>query len=94
MEPQLAEALAPFASPSDLASVLAALAERGWLERGATSGSWSLTEAGRRQHAAVLQAQQQVRAALTRGISAEEYAQTLDVLERMVNNLREATNEA
>ncbi|HET9142137.1 MarR family transcriptional regulator [Actinophytocola sp.] len=82
---ELDRALAPFltgAEPST-APVLAELAGRGWVT------GHTLTDAGRAAHTAVADRVRAGRLRLTEGISAEEYATAVAVLERMAANATE-----
>jgi DNA-binding MarR family transcriptional regulator len=80
-------ALAPF-EPT-VTPVVDELVARGWVAR--TGVTVELTEEGRAAHATVSERVSASRKALTEGISAEEYASTVNVLERMAGNLRAAT---
>lgn len=85
----LGESLRNFAEESALQQLLAGFEAEGWLARGASAGTatLTLTEKGRAGYAAALEIQTAVRQRLMDGISAEEYATVLRVLERMVRNL-------
>lgn len=80
-------ALAPFGDT--VAPVADELAARGWLAR--AGELLELTANGRAAHAAVSERVMASRRALTEGITAEEYASAVAVLERMATNLRVAT---
>jgi DNA-binding MarR family transcriptional regulator len=67
--------------------VLDDLRRKGWIA--GTKGEIGLTDAGREAHARILARQQEVRQQVMRGISADEYATTLRVLKRIVENLAE-----
>jgi DNA-binding MarR family transcriptional regulator len=89
---ELDAALEPFlsaAAPS-VAPVLDDLVARGWMER-AGDGTVGLTSVGERAHAAVRERVVANRRTLTEGITAEEYANVVNLLERMAGNLRVAT---
>ncbi len=80
-------ALEPF-EPT-VAPVVEDLVARGWVRRsGDTVG---LTDEGRAAHAAVQARVAVNRKIMTEGISAEEYASVINVLERMAGNLRTRT---
>ncbi|HEU5473092.1 MAG TPA: MarR family winged helix-turn-helix transcriptional regulator [Actinophytocola sp.] len=85
-ESDIEAALAPFRSAAEptMAPVLADLAARGWVD------GTTLTADGRRAHADLAERVQASRLRLTEGISAEEYATVLAVLERMAGNLGRA----
>ncbi|MBG8552071.1 MarR family winged helix-turn-helix transcriptional regulator [Hymenobacter guriensis] len=80
-------ALAPFASPPEIQQLLEGFRAKGWLQK--AQASYALTAAGQRLYQQRLEAQQRVREQVVRGISAEEYALTLAVLQRMAQNLAE-----
>ncbi|GAA4228204.1 DNA-binding MarR family transcriptional regulator [Streptosporangium album] len=90
-EPTTVEAvdteLSPFltAEQPSLRPLVENLRGRGWLDGDETL---SLTEAGRRAHADLLEKVTATRARLTDGISVEEYQATIDVLSRMSANMR------
>lgn len=77
-------ALAPF--ETTVAPVVDELVARGWVGR--SGETVALTEAGRFAHTTVSERVAANRKALTDGITAEEYASTINVLERMAGNLR------
>jgi DNA-binding MarR family transcriptional regulator len=77
------QALAPF-QPT-VAPALDELIERGWVRD--TGGVVELTDAGLAAHASVSARVLANRQAITRGISQEEYASAVAVLERMAANL-------
>lgn len=84
---QLLSTLAPFAQAEELDSLAARLVEAGLMEADEGSGSLTITAAGRAEREALLQLQQQVRTRAFAGISAEEYAALIDVLQRVAQNL-------
>ncbi|NUW38058.1 MarR family transcriptional regulator [Nonomuraea sp. SMC257] len=73
--------LSPFSGVDDAQE---RLASRGWADGGA------LTEEGRRAHAALAEQVGRIRRRAAEGVSAEEYAATIDVLRRMAANLEAA----
>ncbi|MEV4891548.1 MarR family transcriptional regulator [Nonomuraea sp. NPDC055795] len=79
---ELVEALSPFGGVSDALAVLDA---RGLVAE--EEGRVGLTADGRRVRARLAEAVGEVRGVVGRGVSAEEYAATVGVLARMVNNL-------
>lgn len=83
----LDEALAPFFGQApDGSSVehLDELIESGWVI--ADSGTYALTDLGHSSLATLSEVVTRNRDHITEGISAEEYEQTLDVLQRMARN--------
>ena len=76
-------ALEPFLTPHEpsTAAVVADLADRGWV------AGHTLTAAGRAAHDAISDRVRANRRRLTEGVSAEEYATAVAVLERMADNL-------
>lgn len=79
-------ALAPFTQRGDepLAPLIDDLANRGWVT---AEEPLHLTEDGERAHAALRDKVFAQRAEISKGISPEEYATTVAVLERMANTL-------
>ena len=84
---ELDSALAPFLvdDPTVAERVLGDLVVRGWIS--ASEAALALTDAGRSGHAVVSESTQKVRRAILTAISDEEYARTVDILERMARNL-------
>jgi len=85
---QLEAALAPFLSAVDDETVtehLAELVDSGWVAL-APSG-YSLADSGRTALAALASTVDKTREITAEGISEEQYAQTLETLERMARNL-------
>ena len=80
----LAAALAPFATPEQVDAVLADLAGRGWVADDA------LTADGRAAHERLAAAVGAFRRGVADGLTAEEYAQVVRGLARMVANLEAA----
>ena len=83
--PELAAALASFATPGQLDVVVADLAARDWVEEG--GGLLALTHDGRGAHGRLAGAVAAFRRRVAEGLSAEEYAATVAGLARMVANL-------
>lgn len=86
---QIVATLHMFLDRPTLDTLLTGFRDRGWLQ-GDTGGEIALSEAGRQAHARILARQQEVRQQLMRGISAEEYTTVVRVLQRIVDNLRDA----
>lgn len=84
---QLHSTLAPFASAAELDALAAGLVEAGLVQAGEAGDTLSLTESGRTEREHLLQLQQAVRARAFAGVSAEEYAALVDVLQRVATNL-------
>jgi DNA-binding MarR family transcriptional regulator len=84
----IADALAPFWDRADteLDPLLQDLESRGLLQQVA-DGRWVCTPAGTPVHAAASARVETIRGRLARGITAEEYERTIDVLSRMAANL-------
>jgi DNA-binding MarR family transcriptional regulator len=90
-EEQIATALQPFAGAASLGRTLSGLRERGLVAGSGTPGEpYELTAEGRRTHEAALALQKEVRQRAVRGISEEEYATTVRVLQQIVENLGNA----
>lgn len=88
-EGALAERLRPFwrEGAITLAEVIGDLTERGWLEPDG-AGRHRLTAGGRAAHARLAERIAATRRHLAEGVTAEEYAVTVDVLRRMTANAR------
>lgn len=85
---ELDEALAPFLSgsePDTLGDQVMELVDSGWVHE--DDETYVLTERGQTSFARLGEVVSRNRDVLARGISSAEYAQTLDVLERMAHNL-------
>jgi DNA-binding MarR family transcriptional regulator len=85
--PELEAELEPFlkGAAQELSDALAGLVTRGWAE--STDNIVNLTEIGQEQFEIAKATAAELRQTLTRGISAEEYQTTVDVLARMAANL-------
>jgi DNA-binding MarR family transcriptional regulator len=86
---QLLEEMRDLVDAAELDDILDELDQRGWIvrrPRGAVS-ELEITEAGREGHARVLRIQDGLRRRAVQGVSEEEYATALRVLERIVVNL-------
>lgn len=85
------EFMSTFVDSSGLDEIITRFTERGWAERieGGEDGTaaFQLTDEGRRRHRVILAAQKEVRQRAMQGISEEEYATVIRVLQRMVSNL-------
>ena len=84
---QLHGTLAPFAGPDELDALAAGLAEAGWVVTSQVDGGLTITDAGREERERLLQLQQAVRSRAFAGVSAEEYAALINVLQRVAQNL-------
>lgn len=87
-ETALADAMAPFwgdAGGPTRAVVLRDLVRRGWIV--SDDMRYSLTPSGESAHRQIAERVQRARQRATTGLSAEEYANTLDTLERIAANL-------
>ena len=89
--PELESELEPFleGAAAELSDAVAGLVTRGWAE--STDNIVNLTETGQEQFEIAKATAAELRQTLTRGISAEEYQTTVDVLAKMAANLE--TNE-
>ena len=85
-EGDLRSVLADF--PGDVGAVVTELVGRGWVERSAEGVG--LTREGRAGHDRAAAAVGRVRRHVVDGLSAEEYAETIRVLDRMVANVERA----
>ena len=85
---ELRDALAPFAGAGDLDAVLADLTGRGWLAD--DGAALSTTPDGAVAHERLAGAVAAFRRSVAEGLTAEEYAQVVAGLARMVGNLERA----
>jgi hypothetical protein len=94
-EAGLTEAIRPFWGPGaiSLHKVTGELTRRGWLTQDET-GCYSLTPAGQAGHATVQEKVRGIRATLITGLTEEDYAGTLRILQRMAENLERAADQA
>ena len=78
-----------FIDRQQLGEILDRFVEQGWLvKRGEGDGAQlTLTGAGKAKRETVLELQSEVRRRAMQGITEQEYATVIDVLERMVRNL-------
>jgi DNA-binding MarR family transcriptional regulator len=85
--PELESELEPFleGAAAELSDAVAGLVTRGWAE--STDNIVNLTEIGQQQFEIAKATAAELRQTLTRGISAEEYQTTVDVLAKMAANL-------
>lgn len=85
---EIDSALAPFLSDDQpsTAPIVEDLLFRGWLE-GLGDGSFAVTADGRAEHTSLQDKVTANRLRLTEGVTAEEYAAVVDLLERMATNL-------
>ena len=78
-----------FISTRQLGEIIDGFVEEGWLAKaGEGDGAQlALTEAGKAKRETVFKLQSEVRRRAMQGITEQEYATVIDVLERMVRNL-------
>ena len=91
---QLFTVMHTFVDVAQLEQILVELNARGWvtaLENGVIT--YQLSDEGRQQHGKILDAQQIVRQQVMQGISQEEYATVMRVLQQMVANLATAVSK-
>jgi len=86
---QIHDILNPFASAEELDRLAAGLVSDGLFAAASDGERLSITEAGKAEHGRLLELQQTVRTRAFAGISPEEYATTMDVLQRVARNLSE-----
>lgn len=84
---QLAELLLAFATAAELREVINQLAGRGLLEEVTTATCFRLTDEGLNLHRTALESQKEVRHQAMLGVGEAEYATTVAVLQRIVQNL-------
>ena len=87
------ETMLAFVDAPGVDEIVTRLVGRGWAEQTETSRpgtvEFQLTEEGRRWHSVILAMQKEVRRQAMQGISEEEYATVIRVLERIVSNLED-----
>lgn len=87
----LHESVAAFVDRQRLDEIMAELVAKGWAAKGNAAGPspalYQLTDEGRRQHGVILATQKAVRQQAMQGISDEEYATVMRVLQQMASNL-------
>jgi DNA-binding MarR family transcriptional regulator len=91
---QLFTVMHTFVDAAQLEQILGELKSRGWVtavENGVII--YQLSNAGQQQHSQILAAQQEVRQQVMQGISQEEFATVMRVLQQMVANLETAVSE-
>jgi DNA-binding MarR family transcriptional regulator len=82
------ETMRAFVDARNLEEIITGLIARGWIERSkASQAELQLSEEGRRQHEVIFATQKEIRQRAMQGISEEEYATAIRVLQRIVNNL-------
>jgi DNA-binding MarR family transcriptional regulator len=86
MHDEIADTLRPFADAAAVGDVLTALAGRGLIS-GSAENRFELTPAGSEFYGSALRAQQAIRQRAVAGISETEYAMTVGVIQRLVDNL-------
>ena len=88
---QLFAILHTFVDAPHFDEIMTRLVARGWVEQSKASKSgveeFQLSEKGRSQHEVIFATQKEVRERAMQGISAEEYATVMRVLQRIVSNL-------
>ena len=84
---QVAAMLQPFADPATIIRVIQRLVERGVVEREPPEDRYSLSPRGRELHEKALASQTEVRARAMRDINAADFATTVRVLQKIVENL-------
>jgi len=85
----LFETMQTFIDASQMDEILEVLVREGWLvKRGESDGAQlTLSDAGMDKRETVFKLQSEVRRLAMQGITEQEYATVIDVLERVVNNL-------
>ena len=83
------DTMQPFIDRQQLGEILDGFVEQGWLvKRGEGDGEQlTLTGAGKAKRETVFELQSEVRRRAMQGITEQEYATVIDVLERMARNL-------
>lgn len=85
------ETMHTFLDASNFNNIITHLIERGWIEQRKVTTTdmeeFQLTRKGQRQHEVIFATQKEVRQRAMEGISQEEYATVIRVLQRIVRNL-------
>jgi DNA-binding MarR family transcriptional regulator len=85
------EIVRTFVDAAGFDAIMSHLIERGWVELSRVAGSdlqeFQLTKEGQRQYEVIFTTQKEVRQRAVQGVSAEEYATVIRVLQRIVSNL-------
>jgi DNA-binding MarR family transcriptional regulator len=90
---RLFELMRTFVDSAGLDEIITRLIERGWVEQNENSaGEFQLTQEGQRCYGDIFAAQKEVRLRAMQGVSEEEYATVIRVLQRIVNNLKEKSS--
>jgi DNA-binding MarR family transcriptional regulator len=82
---QLSERMKIFVDAARLGAILDDFVNKGWIQP--SGNGFSITEAGKAQHAQLSTLIDSIRTRAIQGISTEEYATVIQVLEKLVNNL-------
>jgi DNA-binding MarR family transcriptional regulator len=85
------EILRTFVDASEFQKIINRLVARGWIDAEVGSGELKLTEPGQRQHERIFTTQKEVRQRAMQGISQDEYATTIHVLQQMIENLDQSS---
>jgi DNA-binding MarR family transcriptional regulator len=89
MRGNVLETMQTFIDARQLEEILDGFVEEGWLVKSGEGddAQLTLTDAGKAQRETVFKLQREVRSRAMQGITEQEYATVIDVLERMVSNL-------
>jgi DNA-binding MarR family transcriptional regulator len=91
---ELQTALDPFvrADPAALVTIIDELAAFGWVQTG-EDGRWCLTASGVAAHQRIQEDVDRTRRLILTNVTADEYTQVIDVLQRMATGLESPGNE-
>ncbi len=89
---QIFATLCTFVDETQFQEIINHLIERGWIDEAVGSRELQLTEAGQRQHERIFATQKEVRQRAMQGISQDEYATTIRVLQQMIENLSKSVS--
>jgi len=96
--PVLLGRIRPLAPLDEIIEILGRFGDLGWIaitKRGPTAIQvFQLSEAGHAQHAAILKRQEEIQHQVADGITPEELATAVRVLERLVSNISSADGKA
>jgi DNA-binding MarR family transcriptional regulator len=94
---ELHDILATFTDFDSLGSILSRFSQLGWVDSLEGEGNtvrYQLNDIGQRKHDVVLQAQQEARQLVMKGITQEDYATVMRVLQQVVTNIEGESRKA
>lgn len=86
------QTMRPFVDTAKFQEIITRLIARGWIDEAVGSQELQLTETGQHQHERIFTTQKEVRQRAMQGISQDEYATVIRVLQQIVENLSESAS--